>query len=83
MAQNDEESAAPARLRISATRRVTIPSNVLRAAGLRPGDVLEVVATTPGTVELRAAVNPYRAAAGKLTGVFPRGHLDELRDDWD
>lgn len=68
--------------RISAKHQVTIPSEALRAAGLRSGDVLEVAAVEPGQVALRRAENPYRRFAGDLPGVYPPGHLDELRNEW-
>jgi AbrB family looped-hinge helix DNA binding protein len=68
--------------RVSAKHQVTIPSDALKAAGLKTGDVLEVVSTGPGQVELRRADNPYRRFAGDLTGIYPPGHLDELRDEW-
>ncbi len=74
---------AQGRPRISAKHQVTIPAEAMRAAGLQPGDVLEVEATGQGSVKFRHAVNPFLAAAGTLTGVFPQGHLDELRDEWD
>ena len=68
--------------RISTKHQVTIPADALRAAGLRPGDVLEVMAVGPGQVALRRADNPYRRFAGALTGVFPSGYLETLRDEW-
>jgi AbrB family looped-hinge helix DNA binding protein len=68
--------------RISRKHQVTIPVEALRAAGLRPGDVLEVAATAQGHVALRRAENPYRRFAGTLTGVYPHGHLEALRDEW-
>lgn len=68
--------------RISRKHQVTIPADALRAAGLRPGDVLEVSAAASGEVALRRAESPYRQFAGSLTGLYPPGHLDALRDEW-
>lgn len=62
---------------------MTIPAAALRAAGLRPGDLVEIESAAFGSVTLRRAVNPYLDAAGSLTGAFPAGHLDEMRDEWD
>ena len=69
--------------RISSKHQVTIPVEALRAAGLRPGDVLEVAVVEPGQVALRRAENPYRRFAGSLTGVYPVGYLDEVRAEWE
>jgi bifunctional DNA-binding transcriptional regulator/antitoxin component of YhaV-PrlF toxin-antitoxin module len=52
--------------RISSTYEVTIPADVIEAAGLRRGDVADVDVTGQGTVVLRRAVNPFLAAAGTL-----------------
>jgi AbrB family looped-hinge helix DNA binding protein len=68
--------------RISAKNQITIPADALRAAGLRPGDMLEVAAAGPGQVALRRAENPYRRFAGALTGVYPPGYLEVLREEW-
>ncbi len=68
--------------RISSKNQVTIPVEALRAAGLHPGDVLEVATAEPGQVALRRAENPYRRFAGILTGVYPPGYLEELRQEW-
>ena len=68
--------------RISSKNQITIPAEALRAAGLGPGDVLEVATAEPGQVTLRRAENPYRRFAGVLTGVYPPGYLEELRGEW-
>jgi AbrB family looped-hinge helix DNA binding protein len=72
----------PRTTRISAKNQITIPVEALREAGLRPGDRLEVTGTDDGRVALRRADNPFDAFAGALTGVYPPGHLEELRGEW-
>jgi len=69
--------------RISSKHQITIPVEALRAAGLEPGDVLEVAAAEFGQIALRRAENPYLRFAGSLTGVYPVGYLDEVRSDWE
>jgi bifunctional DNA-binding transcriptional regulator/antitoxin component of YhaV-PrlF toxin-antitoxin module len=68
--------------RISTKHQVTLPADALRAAGLQVGEVLEVAAAANGEVALRRAENPYRLFAGTLTGVFPPGYLERLRQEW-
>lgn len=68
--------------RISSKNQITIPVEALRQAGLGPGDRLEVTGTEDGRVVLRRAENPFDAFAGALTGVYPPGHLEELRGEW-
>lgn len=83
MGRARKKPSAPATTRISAEQQVTIPAEALDAAGLRTGDLLEVEVTGLGRIAFRRAGNPFLAAAGTLTGVFPHGHLDELREAWD
>lgn len=54
----------------------------MAAAGLRQGDRLRVEARGRGSVLLVREDNPVDRHAGSLTGVYRRGELDELRDEW-
>lgn len=69
--------------RISSKHQVTIPRDAFRDAGLRPGDRLEAIATGRGKIVLTRADGATERYAGSLTGVFPRGGLEELRNEWD
>lgn len=68
---------------ISSKHQVTIPVDALRRAGLAAGDRVEVIATEDGHVVFRRAANPFEEFAGALTGLYPPGYLDELRDEWE
>jgi AbrB family looped-hinge helix DNA binding protein len=76
------KAAARRTTRISSKNQITIPVEALRDAGLRPGDRLEVAAADDGRVVLRRADNPFETFAGALTGVYPPGHLEDLRGEW-
>jgi len=54
----------------------------MAGAGLRHGDRLRVEASGPGRVVLVREEDPVDRHGGTLTGVYHRGELDELRDEW-
>lgn len=69
--------------RISAKNQITIPADILRAAGLEAGDDVRVKSVGPGHVELvkvEALVDLYAGSLG--ADVYPPGYLDEVRDGW-
>ena len=68
--------------RISAKHQATIPVQALKAAGLKPGDEVRVVAAGRGRLVLERDTNVVERHAGALPGVFERGELDRLRDEW-
>jgi AbrB family looped-hinge helix DNA binding protein len=70
--------------RLSSKHQVTIPVRVLRQAGLAAGDELVIRAAGEGRIELERADDLVERFAGSLPpGIYPHGHLDELRREWD
>jgi bifunctional DNA-binding transcriptional regulator/antitoxin component of YhaV-PrlF toxin-antitoxin module len=68
---------------ISRKNQVTLPVDVLRAAGLEPGDDVRVKAVGPGRLELVRADDLVARYAGVFDStVYPEGYLDELRREW-
>jgi bifunctional DNA-binding transcriptional regulator/antitoxin component of YhaV-PrlF toxin-antitoxin module len=68
---------------ISRKNQVTLPVDVLRAAGLGPGDDVRVKALGPGRLELVRADDLVAKYAGVFDStVYPEGYLDELRREW-
>jgi AbrB family looped-hinge helix DNA binding protein len=68
---------------ISRKNQVTIPADVLRAAGLGPGDDVRITKVGPGHLELvktDALIDAYAGALG--ADVYPPGYLDDVREGW-
>ena len=68
---------------ISRKNQITIPADVLREAGLGPGDDVRVTTVGPGRLALvktDALLEQYAGSMG--TDVYPPGYLDEVREGW-
>ena len=69
--------------KVSSKNQVTIPVSVLRAAGLSAGDDVVIRVAGQGRLEVERADDLIARFAGSVpAGTYPRGHLDELRDEW-
>ena len=66
--------------RISTKNQITIPVDALRAAGLKPGDEVEVEPDGAGRLKLVREGDVIAKYAGTFS--YPDGYLDELRDEW-
>jgi bifunctional DNA-binding transcriptional regulator/antitoxin component of YhaV-PrlF toxin-antitoxin module len=71
------------RSRISSKNQVTLPVGVLRAAGLKPGDLVRIDALGPGELLVKRQPDVLATFAGSLRGLYRPGYLDELRREWD
>ncbi len=69
--------------RLSRKHQVTIPVDALLTAGIRPGDSIAVEAKSTGEIVLRREEDPLARHIGSMTGMFPPGYLNELRDEWE
>jgi AbrB family looped-hinge helix DNA binding protein len=68
---------------VSRKNQITIPADVMRKAGLSPGDDVRVRSVGPGRVELVKTDELVDEFAGMLDEtVYPAGYLDEVRAGW-
>lgn len=68
---------------LSQKNQITVPVDVLRQAGLVPGDDLRVAAVGPGRIELVKLDDLIAEFAGALDAdAYPDGYLGRLRSEW-
>lgn len=78
-----EVKRRPGVTRVSRKHQVTLPVDVLRAAGLHPGDELRVTADGRGRLVLTAVQDPLEELIGSAPGLSATTDLKTLRDEWD
>lgn len=69
--------------KVSSKNQVTLPVEVMRAAGLRAGDEITVRPVGDGEIVLAARGSRVRRHAGIATGIYESGELDRLREEWE
>ena len=68
---------------VSRKNQITIPAEVMRDAGLAPGDDVRVRSVGTGRIELVRTDELIDEYAGSLDAtVYPEGYLDEVRSGW-
>ena len=69
---------------MSRKNQITIPADVMREAGLSPGDDVRVRSAGPSRIELVKTDELVDQFAGMLDEtVYPAGYLDEIRAGWE
>jgi AbrB family looped-hinge helix DNA binding protein len=69
--------------KVSSKNQITLPVEVMRGAGLRPGDHVAIEALGEGEVRIASRGSRVRDHAGIATGVYRPDELDRLRHEWD
>ncbi|HUA11130.1 MAG TPA: AbrB/MazE/SpoVT family DNA-binding domain-containing protein [Solirubrobacteraceae bacterium] len=68
--------------KVSTKNQVTLPVEAMRGAGLHPGDEVAIEALGEGEIRIAARGSRVRHNAGIASGIYRRGELDRLRDEW-
>lgn len=68
---------------MSRKNQITIPADVMREAGLEPGDDVRVRTVGPGRIELVKTEELIEEFAGRLDAkTYPPGYLADIRSGW-
>ncbi|WP_416220178.1 AbrB/MazE/SpoVT family DNA-binding domain-containing protein [Frankia sp. Cas4] len=78
-----EVKRRPGVTRVSRKHQVTLPVDVLREAGLGPGDELRVTADGRGRLVLTVVHDPLEELIGSAPGSSAMTDLDALRNEWE
>jgi bifunctional DNA-binding transcriptional regulator/antitoxin component of YhaV-PrlF toxin-antitoxin module len=78
-----EVKRRPGVTRVSRKHQVTLPVDVLRDAGLGPGDELRVTADGRGRLILTVVQDPLEELIGSAPGLSAMTDLETLRSEWD
>jgi AbrB family looped-hinge helix DNA binding protein len=68
--------------RVSSKNQITLPVDVMRSAGLAPGDEVTIRRAGDGEVIVAVRSSRVRRHAGIATGIYNPGELNQLRDEW-
>jgi len=68
---------------VSSKNQVTLPVEVMRAAGVRAGDEITVRPLGDGEIVLATRGSRVRRHAGIAAGIYKDDELDRLRDEWE
>jgi bifunctional DNA-binding transcriptional regulator/antitoxin component of YhaV-PrlF toxin-antitoxin module len=60
-----------------------LPVEVMREAGLAPGDEVAVTRVGEGEVLIAVRGSRVRRHAGIVSGIYEPGELKRLRDEWE
>lgn len=69
--------------KISTKNQITVPVEIIRSAGLKPGDELDFRITTEGNIELFKVARQLDGWIGSMTGIYDDFDLEAERRAWE
>jgi AbrB family looped-hinge helix DNA binding protein len=71
------------RVKITAQGQISIPRQVMRDAGIQPGDTLQATTDGQARIVLAPVDDLVARFAGVVDGYFEPGELERMRAEWD
>lgn len=70
-------------MKVTSQGQVSIPRQIMREAGVKPGDRLQASTDEHGRIVLEPIEDPLIALLGSMPGAFDRAEMEKIRKEWD
>lgn len=71
------------RVKVTSQGQVSIPRQMLRESGIKPGDLLQATVDPAGGILFKPVDDAIARYAGTIPGFMTQEELSKLRDEWD
>lgn len=71
------------KVKVTSQGQVSIPRDVMREAGIKPGDELQASVDEAGRIVMQRTLNWVEEFAGSAPGGLTQTDIRKMRDEWD
>lgn len=71
------------KVKVTSQGQVSIPREVMREAGIKPGDELQASVDGMGRIVMETTLDWIEEFAGSAPGLMTQEELRKMRDEWD